>query len=93
MKPDEFPRFRFLLSIQYLCVSKYYVNTLEKKDKTRTIVMNVLLTPMRKQSAIRHVFYEKVTNLLEGCLHSPVGQGRPMAHFPSHTSRANAMVS
>lgn len=31
--------------------------------------------------------------LLETCLQSPVGQERPMAHFPSHTSRANAMVS
>lgn len=38
-------------------------------------------------------WYKNLTNLLEGCLHNPVGQGRPMAHFPSHTSRANAMVS
>ena len=31
--------------------------------------------------------------LLDTCLQRPVGQERPMAHFPSHTSRANAMVS
>lgn len=57
------------------------------------IIFVSLNLPVTNATKLVQVVQGRVTNLLETCLQSPVGQERPMAHFPSHTSRANAMVS